>query len=256
MHTMTASFDIDTLIARARDPSLDDETRYAAVMTITASVYNRRTRQSDMAESRTAQPPPRQHVVTHQGRSDVPTVKAFLTEQLMIVDHRDSDGRPIGLDYNEIAARLLKAFPTVLRPGSGQGQPPSTDRKTLHELAYQLRREGHSLPHRPRTFDKPRRGHPLSAEHRAKIGAARRARAHRERDAHFRPGFRSAAAISGTMVAAEVADALFTHLCAQCGQGYRPAGLDNGRGIRREPLYCGHACGQAAFRQREAERIG
>lgn len=236
------SFDFTALLETARDLSLDDEARLLAVMTITSKIFRKRARLLEITEDRPGRPrqPSTSPPVKRQGKSKEPTIKDFLIAQLLIVDHYDQDNRPIGLRYDEIGRRLLIKFPVILRPGSRQGQPPSTDRTALHDLSFLLRKEGYVLPHRPRSANGGTSGRrkPLSQAHRAAIRAGMAAR-------RARP-------VRGTMIAAEHADALHTHHCLVCGAGFTPASAGTDRGVRRPPLYCSGTCRQRAYERRQA----
>jgi len=250
------TFDFNELIARARDASLDDELRYGAVMAISAATYKVRARALDHAVERPGRPrlddpgagadapasrspQPEPPAKGRQGKPrGVETMRDFLVEQLQVIDHYDRDGRPIGLRYDIIERRLLERFPVVAIAGRYKGRPPSTDRKKLHELSSDLRREGFALPFRPRASGNPRLRRPLTAEHRAAIKAGQQRR-------RARP-------VRGVMVTVEAADMLFTHECVVCRRPFRPASLDTPRGVRKPPRYCSPGCKQEAYRRREA----
>jgi hypothetical protein len=169
--------ELTALAARARDTTLSDEQRYAAVMTITAKMWRRKMRLFDVESAKadqtgtvlTAKEALKEPDVTTyrdalsglaneptakkgpgQGKPRTATAKDYVRSLLCKVAYRDSDGRPVGHDYDFIRMEALRAFPNVTVKGRYYGKPTSLPIKELHEMATVLNAKGVRLPFRPR----------------------------------------------------------------------------------------------------------
>lgn len=79
-----------------------------------------------------------------------PSMRAYAQELMQRVDHTDADGRNIGLDYDQIRAMVLRAFPRVTCHNKHFGKPSKCGIKEMHEMACELNRQGVRMPFRPR----------------------------------------------------------------------------------------------------------
>lgn len=78
------------------------------------------------------------------------SIRAFAIELIKVARHKDRDGREIGLTYDQIRDAVLRKFPTVKTPGRHYGRPTVLGFKELHEIASILKRNGETIPFRPR----------------------------------------------------------------------------------------------------------
>jgi hypothetical protein len=78
------------------------------------------------------------------------TIRGYAIELIKLVHYRDADKRDIGFDYPYILDHILRKFPKVVSSGPHQGQPTKMTVKELHEIAWELNRNGVKLPFRPR----------------------------------------------------------------------------------------------------------
>jgi hypothetical protein len=78
------------------------------------------------------------------------SMRARAMQLLETIDHLDADGRPVGLNYDQIRAALVQEFPVVTTPGLHFGKPTAFAFKELHAIACELRRSGEILPIRQR----------------------------------------------------------------------------------------------------------
>jgi hypothetical protein len=78
------------------------------------------------------------------------TIREFAIVLIQLKHHKDDDGRDIGFDYAYILEQILRKFPTVKSSGPHRGRPTKMTVKELHEIAWELNRNGVKLPFRPR----------------------------------------------------------------------------------------------------------
>jgi hypothetical protein len=91
-----------------------------------------------------------QHTAREQRIEQPNSIRAFAIELLKLTHHKDHDGREIGLTYDQIRDAVLRRFPTVKTPGRHYGRQTVLAYKELHEIASNLKRNGETIPFRPR----------------------------------------------------------------------------------------------------------
>jgi RecJ-like exonuclease len=82
--------------------------------------------------------------------STYPTIRDYAERLIMIVHHKDKDGRNIGYPYDEILLAILRKFPTVPTGGPHKGKPTRITYKELQNVTGDLNRAGRQVPFRPR----------------------------------------------------------------------------------------------------------
>ena len=78
------------------------------------------------------------------------TIREYAIVLIQLKHYKDADKRDIGFDYTYILDRILRKFPTVRSSGPHRGHPTKMTVKELHEIAWELNRNGVKLPFRPR----------------------------------------------------------------------------------------------------------
>ena len=77
-------------------------------------------------------------------------VEAFVGALLLVVDHHDENGFPIGLALDAIRDRTRKQFPRIPTPGPHFGRPCTIAIATVTAIASNMKLRGVKTPYRPR----------------------------------------------------------------------------------------------------------